>query len=102
MAAEREVIEGEQRQGKDETITYTITVSPAPTSIVGVYVFDKTALDTDVKSTHMPSGSASIAGSVITLPPLTALVLGHKYRVEVRYSDGVNTLEPYILFQCDR
>jgi hypothetical protein len=36
------------------------------------------------------------------LPPLTALVMGQEYRVEVRYSDGVNTLEPYILFQCDR
>lgn len=102
MAAHREVIEGEQRQGKDETITYTITVSPAPTSIVGVYVFDRTALDTDIKATHMPSGSASFVGSVITLPPLTALVTGRKYRVEVRYSDGVNVLEPYILFQCDR
>ena len=102
MAGYREVTEGEQTQGKDETITYTMTVSPAPTSIVGVYVFNKTALDTDIKTTHMPTGSASFTGSVITLPPLTALVMGQKYRVEVRYSDGVNTLEPYILFVCDR
>ena len=102
MATRREVTEGEQTQGKDETITYTITVSPAPTSIIGVYVFNKTALDTDIKTTHMPTGSASFVGSVITLPPLTALVMGQKYRVEVRYSDGVNTLEPYIWFQCDR
>jgi len=102
MAGHRETIEGEQYQGKDETITYTLTVSPAPTSIVGVYVFDRTALDTDIKATHMPSGSASFTGNVITLPPLTALVMGHRYRVEVRYSDGVNVLEPYINFTCDR
>jgi len=97
----REVIEGKQTQGKDETITYTITVSPAPTSIVGVYIFDQEASATDIKTTHMPTGSTSFLASVITLPPLTALVRGHTYRVEVRYSDGVNVIEPYMVVYCD-
>jgi hypothetical protein len=102
MPAYREVAEGQQWQGKDEKITYTITVSPAPTSITAVYVFDCTDLDTDAKSTHMPTGSASFVGSVITLPPLTALVLDHEYRIECKYTDGVNILEPYFFVYCNR
>lgn len=102
MPARREVLEGQQAQGKDETITYTITVSPAPTSIVGVYVFEQQAPDTDIKAVKMPSGAASFVGSIITLPPLTALVKDSIYRVEARYSDGVNILEPYFLVLCER
>lgn len=98
----REVLEGQQAQGKDESIQYTMTVSPAPASIIGVYVFDAEALDTDIKATHMPSGAVSFVGSIITFPLLTALVLDHLYRVEVRYSDGTNTIEPYFMVYCDR
>lgn len=98
----RQVIEGQQAQGKDESIQYAITVSPAPASIIGVYVYNSKALNTDIKSTHMPTGSASFVGSVITLPLLTALVLGQVYRVEVRYTDGTNIIEPYFLVSCQR
>ena len=98
----REVLEGKQAQGKDESIQYTMTVSPAPTSIIGVYVYDSKTLDTDAKATHMPSGAASFVGNVVTFPLLTALVLNHMYRVEVRYSDGTNTLEPYFMVYCNR
>ena len=98
----RQVLDGEIEQGRDETKTYTVTVSPTPTAVVGVYVFNKTSLDDDIKATHMPTGSASIGGNVITLPPLTGLLIGQKYRVEVRWTDGVNILENYIWFRCDR
>jgi len=98
----REVLEGIQYQGKDESACYSVNVSPAPASIIGVYVFDTDDLDTDIKATHMPSGAASFVGNVITLPLLTALVMGHKYRVEVRYSDGTNTIEPYFMVYCNR
>jgi hypothetical protein len=104
MADIREVIEGVQYQGKDESIQYTVTVNPAPQvgSTPMVYVFDEAAPDTDVKATVMPAGSLSFAGSVITLPNLTALTLHHSYRVEIRYTDGTNTLEPYFRVECHR
>ena len=102
MKDNREALEGEQTQGKDEGIQYRMTVSPAPTSIIAVYVFDSKALDTDIKATHMPTGTPSFVGSVITFPVLTGLLLNHLYRVEVRYSDGTNIIEPYFMVYCDR
>jgi hypothetical protein len=89
-------------QGQNESCVYAMTVDPAPASVIGVYVFDEKAPTVDIKATHMPSGAASIAGSIITLPALTALVDGHAYRIEVRYSDGAQTLEPYFIVYCER
>lgn len=96
----REVLEGIQTQGADETITYTVTVSPAPTSIIGVDVFDERT-DLSVQPTVMPTGQASFVGSVITCPPLTALVVGKGYRVEVKYTEGTNIIECYFRVYCE-
>lgn len=101
MARNREVSEGVQEQGADESIRYTLSVSPAPSSIISVKVYELPAY-TDVTATVMPSGTASYVGSVITLPLLTALTTDRAYRIEVRYSDGVNTIEPYMMVQCRR
>jgi hypothetical protein len=104
MADSRQITEGVQYQGKDESVQYKITVDPVP--LVGstptVYVFDSTAPDTDIKATVMPAGSLSFSGAIVTLPNLTGLTIGHLYRVEVRYTDSINTLEPYFLVSCNR
>lgn len=97
----REVLEGLQPQGKDEVIVYTVTVSPAPTAVNGVTVTDEKT-DLDVTATVMPTGSPSYAGSVITLPPLRSLTEGRTYRVELQYTSGVNTLEPFFRVLCER
>lgn len=96
-ARAREVVEGWQYQGKDESIAYTLDVSAVgddPTS-VSVDVFAHGDLDTSVKSTVMPSGSPSVAANVITLPALTALTAGTNYRVEVKFTIGGNVLEHF-------
>lgn len=101
MGARREVIEGVQEQGADESVRYTVTVDPEPSSITAVKVYSLPAL-TDVTATVMPSGTASNVGGVITLPNITALTESVAYRVEIKYTDGTNTLEPYFIIQCRR
>lgn len=101
MAASREVIEGTQIQGVDESVRYTVAVDPAPVSILAVTVHDVSAEGADVTLTTMPSGTASFAGAVITLPNLLGLTVRHQYRVEVQYTDGINVLEPYFRVNCD-
>jgi hypothetical protein len=97
----REVSEGAQIQGANEAIAYTITCSPAASSVVAVTVFDLTGTPTDVTASMMPSGSATINGAVITLPLLQNLLDGRLYQVAVRYSsDGVNVVEPYFRVLC--
>ena len=97
----REVVEGIQYQGADEIITYTLDVAaigatPSSPVVVVKDVFGETT----VTATVMPTGSPSVAGSVITLPPLKLLTAGREYRVEVKYVIGGNTLENYIPVQA--
>lgn len=98
----REVLEGRIEQGKDESIRYRITVDPAATSVISVQVFDVAALDTNIAATVMPDGNPTISGDEITLANLTGLTIDHTYRVEVRYTDGVNILEPWFGVVCVR
>lgn len=100
MTASREIKEGQQVQGVGESIAYRLTTTrwgSSPSAIsVKVFTIDGAGDKTDVTSTVMPTGSASAAGDVITLPLLTALKKGILYRVEVAFTDGNgNTFEPF-------
>lgn len=86
-------------QGPHEEIQYRITATPTPVSVTSVTVTDQYT-GTDVTATVMPTGTASVASGVITLPTLKALTLNHRYRIAVLYSDGVNKLEPLIDVLC--
>ena len=102
MSSNRQVVEGMQYQGVDEILVYSISASPAPLNVIQVKVFDETQNFLDVTATVMPAGSASINGSAITLPALKLLTDGHVYRVEVLFSDGTNTFEPYFRVRAER
>ena len=99
MTVKREVKEGVQLQGEDETITYKITATPwgsTPTSITAnIYSFNlATEAYTDVTSANM-TGTASANGDVITLPSIHSLTVGTRYRVEVQFTSAGNVFEPY-------
>lgn len=97
---DREVLEGKQYQGEDESIAYTLDVTAvgsSPTS-VAVVVKDITN-DETVTATVMPTGSASVSGNVITLPALKLLTADVLYRVEVKYTISGNILESYFYVQ---
>lgn len=101
---DRNVVEEVQYQGVDESIAYTLDVSAIgddPTG-VAVDVFDASALATSVKATVMPSGSPSVSDNVITLPALTGLAEGKRYRVEVTFTLEGNVLEHYFIVKAQR
>lgn len=100
--ATREVLEGQQPQGVDEAIAYQVLCDPAAVSAVAVTVTDETNSGDDVTATVLAAGSAVVGGGNITLPLLQNLTAGHLYRVDVRYSDGVSTLEPYFYVRAER
>lgn len=98
---QREAIEGVQRQGANEAIRWVVDCQPTPLSVVAVTVEDVTATPAvDVSGTVL-SGSAVIAGDAVTLPLLSGLTAGRRYVVRVRYSDGVNTVEPYFRIEAE-
>lgn len=100
--ATREVLEGEQPQGEDEAISYHVLCDPAAVEALAVKVYDETNGGEDVTAATLTAGTATVSGGNIILPLLQNLSAGHLYRVEVRYSDGTNTLEPYFQVRAER
>ena len=113
MADVRQIKEAQQNDpwvfGTEESIPPTLTVpstwgtpTPASTPTVKVYSYVSGSY-TDVTSTLIPSGSASISGQVITLPSLTAGTEDVLYRIEVKFttSEG-STLEAHGWLLCKR
>jgi hypothetical protein len=107
MANSREIKEGVQDQGRDEEMTYSVTIpttwgTPTGTPTVTVYSHVNGTY-TDVTSTVMPSGAASINSQVVTLPEIKLLTEGVTYLVEVLFdtSEG-NTQEFKAWLACTR
>ena len=99
----REVHEGLQAQGEDEQIAYAITTTPwgSTPSSVTVVVKDETN-SFGVVTTSVTSGSAAVVGDVITTPIVKSLTAGHTYRVETKFTSGVNVFECYFRLRGER
>jgi hypothetical protein len=54
----------------------------------------------DVSATKL-TGSASAGGDVITLPVISGLVSGNRYRLDIKFTTGGNILECYAEIECD-
>jgi hypothetical protein len=96
MSSTREFTNTPKPLGVDEEVAYWIDTLPwggTPTSVT-VKVYDITAgIYTDVTSTVMPSGSASVVGNVINLPIMKAVTAEHIYRLEVKFTSAGNKVE---------
>lgn len=104
MSNLREIKEGLQYQGEDETVVYTLTTTPwgsSPSSpSAKIYEVDGDTF-TDVTSTCM-SGSASAVNDVITLPAIANTTAGTDYRVEIAFTCSGNTFEAFAELKCER
>ena len=103
MSNAREVVEGTQTQGEDESIVYTIDASnigDGPTS--PVLVVKDTYDDYADVTEAVASGSASVSANVITLPKIHDLVSGKVYRCEIAFTIGGNDLEYYFHIEAKR
>ena len=88
-------------QGVDEAIRYEIDAMPLPVTAGAVAVYDETAGGVDV-SADVLQGQMVIQEGRLVLPLLAGLEARHVYRVEVQYSDGTNTLEPWFAVVGER
>jgi hypothetical protein len=103
MSNIREAAEGIQEQGADEELIYTITTTNWGTPTTGapaIKSYDEFA-DADSTTTVFSSTSANVSGDVITLPALADLTVGHKYRIEVKFTDtDGNVWKPKFYVRC--
>ena len=93
---DREVLDGLQLQGANESIAYSIDTEPwggTPSSPVHD-IFDEEDLTTSLKSTLM-SGSPTVSSHNVVLPALSGITDGVIYKVIVRFVSGGQTLEGY-------
>ena len=100
MSSTREVLEGTQPQGVDERIAYRLTVTNWGSSPTSVSVVVKDRAGNDVTAT-VTTGSASVAGNVITLPVIHSLTAGVIYRCEVKFTIDGNVLEAYVYIRAE-
>lgn len=84
-------------------MAYPLTVTPWGSYSSGVtvklYRVDPDNTRVDVSSTNL-TGSASVAGDVITSPTVYGLTADTKYRLEFKWVSGSNTLETYMVIFC--
>jgi hypothetical protein len=93
------VLGSPEQQRSDDRVAYDLTIPtsyPTPSGPVCVLWDITTSTPTDVTATKL-SGSAAIAGQVLTSPLVIALVAGHRYRLELQFVSGGNTFEPYLI-----
>lgn len=103
MTVTREVIESPLLQGTDEQIAYQLTTTPwggTPTSVAVTCYDITTGTRTDVSSTNL-TGSATVAGDVITCPILKSLTAGSTYRLEIKFTSGGNIWEAYAAVRAE-
>ncbi|MHC4363705.1 MAG: hypothetical protein ACYSTZ_12825 [Planctomycetota bacterium] len=104
MSNLREIKEGLQYIGEDETIVYTLTTTPwgsSPSSeaakiyeVVGDALTDRTSV--------LMSGSAAAVNDVITLPAISGCTAGTDYRVEVKFTCAGNVFEAFAELKAER
>lgn len=97
MASNRQFQESPWYQGQDEILARSVDVSTWSTTPItpSVALYDITDnAYTDVTATNL-TGSATVADTTITTPYITGLTAGKRYRLEVQWVDGGNTLEAY-------
>lgn len=99
------VIEGIQEQHPDEvvvrTVDFAVQTEAASVSSPVVTAYDEED-ESDVTSTVFPTNSPTASGTVVTLSALRALTEGRIYRIEVKCSDGTNTLVNIHRVKCTR
>jgi hypothetical protein len=104
MSKIREIKEGMQYQGADETIVYTLTTTPwgaTPTSTAAAIFTVVGDTYTNLTTTCM-TGATSVVGDVITLPSIHTLTAGTLYRVEVLFTSSGNVFEAIALIKAER
>ncbi len=103
----REITEGEQIVGLDETPIFTLTTTnwgSTPTSVTVTSAKYDSSADTytDNTSAVFASGSVSIAGDVITLKPMSPQAVGDIYYIEIQFTSASSVWEAFAWVRVER
>ena len=104
MSKIREIKEGMQYQGADETIVYSLTTTPwgsTPSSTAAAIFTVVGDTYTNLTTTCM-TGATSVTGDIITLPSIHTLAAGTQYRVEVLFTASGNIFEAVAMIKAER
>jgi hypothetical protein len=104
MSNLREIKEGLQYIGEDETVVYTLTTTPwgsSPTS-PAAKIFELDGDDYTDRTSALMTGSAAAVNDVITLPAIAGCTAGTDYRVEVAFTISGNTFEAFAELKAER
>lgn len=99
----RELPESPKHQRQRDVVVYEVDVvvyGGSPT-VSGIQVTDMRT-NLVVTTTVMPSGSASIASGIISLPPIRNLTSDRSYLVELLVTVGPNTFDLSFRIICHR
>lgn len=94
MTISRKFIESQVPQGADESISYYFDSTPwgsSPGSVT-VKVYDSAGTD---KSATLLTGSAVVVDDRVTLPALSGLTAGERYKLTVKFTSGGNIFSAY-------
>lgn len=101
-----EIVESPLPQSAGDSVTYTLTTTPwgsspsAPSAAIYSYN-PETQAYTDVTSSNM-TGTASVASDIVTLPVISGLTAGTKYRVEVDFTISGNIFRTHFWIEAER
>lgn len=98
MSVTRSVTEGQQRQGIDEVVVYTVDVGQWTTAPSGptLRLWEKVSGSwSERTATQTSQTTATASGAVITLPPIFGGDEGHISRAIVAFTAGANKLSCY-------
>jgi hypothetical protein len=92
--------ESPKKQGVDETIAYLVDTTnwPGTGAISAEADVLKDEAGDDVSGTYL-SGSTTASGSDITTRAVAGLVAGHRYRMEVKWTQNSNIFETWWIIE---
>ena len=99
----RQVVEGPQAQGVDESIVYDITTTPWGTSpsSPSYVVKDMNASLADITTDVSTGNAPGISGDVLTIPTIKPLAADRKYRVEVKFTADAQDFETFFIIEVE-
>ena len=101
--ASREVLDGVQVQGINESVIYKVKTDNWGGSPSGpdFAIFDEEDYGTDLKGT-LTTGAATVDVNDVVLPAISGGTQNHIYRVFVSFTSGGNDLECYFRIKFER
>jgi hypothetical protein len=104
MSNIREIKEGLQYIGEDETIVFTLTTTPwgSDPSAATAKIYEVVGDTLSNVTTACMAGGTTTSGDVITLPAISGCTAGTDYRVEILFVCAGNTFEAFAELKAER